>query len=439
MTGEADAASALAEPAAVAPRDDSPLARVSRKQISVVAACLVGNMVSPTPIIHGPFGNFLKPIAQEFGWPREEVSGVLGILSIVTAIAYPVIGRAADRFGPRRLILGGNFVFGCLVIALGFMRPSVLMFYGLFALIGAVGSLPSTMMFNRVVSGWFDRTRGAMLGVTSGLGNGTGATIMPFVALFLMNQFGWRGAYVGLGVIVLAIGFPVLFFCLKEPPVATATRTAPAAPLQGLSLAEAARTSTFWLMLTAIGLCAGCLTAVLAHVVPILTDRRFPPAQATLVVSVFAMVTAVWQIVVGSLLDRTGSPKLVAPLYVFAAVGMVTLEWGHTLPVLMLGGALMGIGMGTEYGVLPFFISRYFGLRRFGMIAGVMYSAVVVAQGATPYLMDFDFDRHRTYLLSLNVIVGVLVAGAAIIACLPRYAATRKLWRSEPAAAASPP
>jgi MFS family permease len=97
--------------------------------------------------------------------------------------------------------------------------------------------------------------------------------------------------------------------------------------------------------------------------------------------------------------------------------------------VLVLGGALMGVGMGTEFGVLPYFISRYFGLRWFGMIAGVMYSAVIIAQGITPYLMDVDFDHHRSYLLSLHVIEAVLVAGAALIAALPRYAATMALWK----------
>jgi hypothetical protein len=90
----------------------------------------------------------------------------------------------------------------------------------------------------------------------------------------------------------------------------------------------------------------------------------------------------------------------------------------------------MGVGMGTEYGALPFFISRYFGLRRFGAIAGVMYSAVVVAQGITPYLMDVDFDHHHSYLLSLHVVDVVLITGATIIALLPRYAATTRLWRT---------
>jgi MFS family permease len=427
VSSDAESAGLLGHPASAVPRTGR-LTAVQRDQAFVVAACLFGNIVSPTPIVYGALSVFLVPIAKDFAWPREQVSGVFILLSLLTALAYPVVGRIADRFGPRRPILFGNLAFGACVIALGFSTRDVVSFYLVFALIGAFGSLPSTMMYNRVVSGWFDKTRGAMLGITSGLGNGAGATIMPPLALLLMSAFGWRGGFIGLGAIVILAGFPALLLGLKQTPLASGQPVAPAADLQGMSLAQAARTLSFWLLLTAICLGAGCLTAVMAHIVPILSDRRFPVGQAALVVSVFATVTAIWQIVMGWLLDRTGSPKLVAPLYIVSVIGLVMLERGSTFPVLMASGALMGIGMGTEYGVLPYLISRYFGLRRFGAIAGVMYSAIIVAQGITPYLMDVDFDHRQSYVLSLHIIDVLLVIGAAIIALLPTYAAAKARW-----------
>lgn len=420
-----------AEAEAAAPTTDGP----SRDQVSVVAACLIGNFVTPTPIVQSPFGLFLVPISLAFAWPRERVSGVLSLFALMTALSYPFVGRLADRIGPRRPILLGSLGYGACVVALGFVPPNVYVFYGLFALMGVFGSMPSTMMYNRVVSGWFDKARGSMLGLTAGLGNGAGATLAPIFALIVMSRFGWRGGYIGLGCMVLLLGFPSILLLLREPPVAKWDQDAPGVGLEGLTLGEAARTRVFWMTLIAIGAGAGCLTAVLAHVVPILTDRHVPVKEATLVVSTFAMVTAGWQIVVGWLLDRTGSPKMVAPFYLVAVIGLMTLERGSSLPVLVLGGALMGIGMGTEFGALPYFISRYFGLRRFGMIAGAMYSAVIVAQGITPFLMDVDFDHHHAYALSEHVIELALVAGALLIAWLPRYGATASLWMAKPRAA----
>jgi MFS family permease len=398
-------------------------------RVGVVLACLLGNCISPTPVVITTLGLFLIPISHEFRWPREEVSGVLTLLAVVSAMAFPIVGRLADHFGPRRPILLGNLCFGVCVIALGFSTSNVFLFYGIFALIGFFGSFPSTMMYNRVISGWFDNARGTMLGLTAGLGNGVGATVVPFLALILMNASSWRGAFIGLGVIVIAIGFPAFLFLLKEPPLAGHGKTSSAHLLIGMTFAQATRTLSFWLMLISFGLGSGCLTALLPHVVPILSDRHFPTGEAVAVVSVFGMVGAGWMVVVGLLLDRINSPKIIAPLYLVSVAGTLMLEHGTTLPALIAGGAMMGIGLGTEFGALSYLISRIFGLPRFGIIAGVMYSVVIISQGVTPYLMDVDFDHNRSYLLSLHVIEAALFVGAAIIACLPRYEATTALWQ----------
>jgi MFS family permease len=403
--------------------EEFPSARGAHLRVAL--ACLIGNILSPLLLVHVSLGQFLIPVSHEFNWPRQRVSGVLSLVALVSAVAYPIVGRLADRFGPRRLILLGLLGAGSGVLALGFSTPSALVFYGIFAVVGAFGSLSSTMIYNQVISRWFDKARGRMLGLTAGLGNGLGAAVMPFAVLVLMSDWGWRAAFVGLGMIEIAVGFPAILFLLQDAPRGARNRLPSADELPGLTLAQAVCTSSFWLTLAAICLGAGCLTAVLAHVVPILMDRHFPASQATLVVSLFAMVGAGWMVVVGWLLDKVDSPRIIVPLYLISVLGVFALEHGTTLAELSAGGAMMGIGLGTEYAALSYFISRYFGLRRFGLISGVMYSAVTIAQGATPYLMDVDFDRQKSYFLSLHLIEGALVVGAALIACLPRYEATK--------------
>ena len=81
----------------------------------------------------------------------------------------------------------------------------------------------------------------------------------------------------------------------------------------------------------------------------------------------------------------------------------------------------MGLGLGTEYGVLPYFLSRYFGVRHYGSISGAIYGVIVLLQGFTPFLMDLVFDRTGSYRPAIFTIGAGLLAGAVLILRLPRF------------------
>lgn len=393
----------------------------NRTRLGVVTACTVGHMVGLTPVVHATFGTFLMPLADEFGWPRASISGVLGILAVAGAILIPLAGRYADKNGGRRMILIGNLLLAGSIALLALSDGNILHFYLSFALVAIAGAVPSTAAIMKMVSDWFDRTRGTMLGISAGVGNGLGATLMPIAAAVMLSAFGWRGAYVGLGLIVAIVGFPVMYFLLKDAPryVAVAGEEAPV--VDGLTLGEALRTPVFWLLMAAIASGAGCLTAVFSHVVPILAERGIGLGISTAVLSVFAIVCAMWQIGSGTLLDKAPTPKITAPMYLAAVAGLAVIEMGTGTAVLLMGGALLGIGLGTQYGALPFFIARYFGVKNFGTIIGAMYSAVIILQGVTPILLDHAFDVQGTYRFAIMAIGLCLTGGAALLLMLPAY------------------
>jgi MFS family permease len=180
------------------------------------------------------------------------------------------------------------------------------------------------------------------------------------------------------------------------------------------------RLPRFWVVLVSIAVGAGCTTAIFSHVVPIVVDRGFSVAAGTAVVSLFALVGSTWQIVTGRLLDRIHTPKVVIPMYAMAIAGLALLELGTGTPALMLGGVLLGVGLGAQYGALPYLIARYFGLRAFGTILGTMYSAVIAAQGITPVLLDAAYDMQGNYRMAVLVCGLCLAGGAALLLLLPR-------------------
>ena len=371
----------------------------------VVAACTVGNAVSVTPMVYTVFGLFLIPISTEFDWSRAAVSFVLFI-----------VGRLIDRYGSRPVILTGNVLFAASVASVSLVEASRFQFYTAYALIGISAAIPSSVMFTKVIAGWFDERRGLFLGIVGGLGNGVGAALSPLFVFALISSYGWRAGFQGIGAAVILIGFPVLYLLLRDPPRDTVRSEREALEkTQGLTLAEALKTSTFWIIMAAIALGAGCMTAIFAHVVPMLLDRGVPAGQATTVLATFSLVTAAWQIGMGYMLDRIPKPWIAAPFYLLALCGLLLLESTSSYPLLLLSAVLMGLGLGTEYGVLPYFLSRYFGTRHYGAISGSMYGVIVLTQGLTPFLMDLVFDITGTYDPAIIVICIGLVLGAILI------------------------
>ena len=398
------------------PRDPSAVAG----RTPVLFACTLGNAVSVTPAVHAVFGLFLVPLSETFGWSRASISGVLGILAVVGAVSYPIIGRHVDAHGARRTLLTGVVGLALSIAALALTSGSLIQFYATFAVLSIFSAMAGTPIYQKVVADWFESNRGTALGISAGGGCGIGSVIMPVLAAVLVGAWGWRAGYLGIAAFVLLLAFPILVLFLRDR-TASASAAQEEAPREGLTLAEAARLPSFWLVLLAVAAGAGGTTAIFSHVVPILGDRGVSVATGTAVVSVFALATSGWQVVTGRIMDKIQTPRVAVPMYGLAIGGLALLEFGVGTPVLLFAGLLLGVGMGAQYGALPYYIARYFGVRHFGSIIGAMYSAVIAAQGITPILLDLVFDNIHSYRPALLGVGAALAGGAVLLLLLPRY------------------
>lgn len=384
-------------------------------------ACTTGNFVGMTAAVTVPLSLFLVPIAEEFSWPRSRVTGVVTLLALIAAVVVPCAGLLADRFGARRIILIGHVAFASSLLLVLFANGSAIQFYLIFAVVGIAGAVPTQSLYSKVIVEWYDRNRALFLAISGGVGSAGGATIMPIVAAAMYTQFGWRGAFAGMGFLVLAIGSPILFSYLRDPPERPEANVPQVTSEASGSLRNAMGSRIFWIVLAAFVLGAGCLTAIFTHIVPLLMDRNYSLTTATAVMSVTGLSCASWQILVGYILDRARSPMVLVPMFVVAIAGLGVLEFATSMPVLLLGGAMVGIGLGSEYGGLPYILSRYFGLRAYGAIVGLMFGAVTLAQGIVPFLFDAAYDHFGSYRIAVWAVLAALTTGAALILFLPPY------------------
>lgn len=399
--------------------------RSRRSAAMVILAATVGAFFSITPTISTTIGVFLKTIAQDFGWSRTAVAGALSACAVGTAIACPFAGILADRFGPRRIALAGSAALAATILAISMVPANLAVYYGLFFLAGVVGALPNTLAFTRVLASWFDKTRGLWTGFSGGVGYGGGSLVFAMIAGQALLHFGWRGGFVVIAALMALVALPVMTLWLREAPQDSVHLDAGGtAALAGDSLAEAMRRPVFWWMFSIFPLGAGCMTSLFTTIVPLLTDRGVSIDQAVYVVQAFAFSTILAEPFAGWLADRSRRPLILVPLFLIAALGTTLLVLVQSGPVLLLSGVLMGLGAGMEFTLLLYMVTRYFGLREFGRIAGVFLAGTLGFGAIVPLILNGTFDLTGSYDPAIYAVIAVLIySGGAILACGPyRYA-----------------
>lgn len=390
----------------------------------VVVGSTIGNGMGVTPTITAAFGVFLVPIAAEFHWLRAGVSGAAAILSLATALASPLAGRLGDLWGARRSVLVGSLALGLAILSLGLAIANPIVFYLQFALIGAAGALPSSMLYAKLLAEWFETRRGLWMGIAGGVGNGLGATFIPVLAGVMLAATNWRGAFVGIALIVLLIGLPLQIVLLRKsatPQTGGADVVVDDVVYEGVSTSQALKSVKFWVLATALPIGGGCLTAMFATIVPLITDRGFSLAVATTAVAICGLTSTVWEPTVGYILDHSRHPRVLAPFYLIAAVGLYCLLHAPTPAVLFAGAVMVGIGLGSEFSALSFLLSRYFGRRELGAISGVAFAVLLGAGALALVLLNLTYDLSKSYAPAVLAITPFLVWNSLATVLLGRY------------------
>lgn len=379
----------------------------------------LGLFFGPNTMVSAPMSLFMVPIATTFHLTRVAVSSILLIAPITTAVLSPFAGRFLDRFGFRTTVLLGLSVFGASSMLRGFAAsPAEL---GIcFALVSVGSAINSSVSYSKLITLWFSKNRGLMLGLAVALGAGAGSALAPQIMRPLIKDFGWRLGYIYSGAFLLVVVLPAMALLLREP-----SSKAPAAFGQksgyGLTLTEALRTRSFWFLLFAVFLASMSLIGTNAHAVPMLTERGFSTATAVTEISVFFIGGVVGQLTCGVVADRVDSQLVVAPYYGFGLIGLLIVHTTTRSDILLPGGFVMGLGQGAEIAFSAYLTSRYFGVRAYGTIYALYY-AISSAGIATGLLaMGVAHDWAHTYRPMVLVFGGAMAVAVILVSLLGPY------------------
>lgn len=385
-------------------------------------------------------GLFFEPLTREFGWSRTVLSSGPSISSILTAILGPFLGALIDRFGSRKVVLPGLVLTIFSIASFGLANGSEVQWLVLWVVFGIVAVSIKSTAWTAAVLGVFRNSSGLALGLTLS-GTAVSQIVLPPLGNWLIEQFGWRLAFVILGLgwggvtFVLCIFF--LFDAHDRRGSAHRHETEGSEPetLPGLTSREALRDPALWRIGVSNFVVMALTMGLTIHLFPILTEAGIDRSTAALLTSLSGVAAIVGKLVTGWLLDRL-SPNWVGGITLAAAaLAFLLLVQGIRSPALIVVAMLVnGYAAGTKTQITGLMTARYGGMRNFGKIYGVMSALMALAAGLGPTLAGVTYDKFGGY--SPFLIAGALgcLLGGMLMVTLPPYPEWQRREASKAAA-----
>ncbi len=372
------------------------------------------------------FGVFFKSIEAEFDWSRAATSGVFSAYMVVSSVVVIAAGWAVDRYGPKIIILLMGLFTG-LSLLLTSQISSPWQLFITYSLLLSIGTGAMHVVLTSTASRWFEKKRGFALGIASS-GAGLGMVIMSPFAAYLISGFGWRMAYIVMGLIAWLIAIPLSRLLRRDPyeigalPDGASSTTKEtglpkpvikdnSVPPSGLSLRGAFRTSNFWILSFIWVLTAFTHFFVLTHIVPHATDIGFSPEEAAALLGLIGGVGIVGRVLVGRVSDRIGSKAVAIGSSLVIVGAMVWLIWARDFWTLYLFAMVYGFAFGGRATAISVLVVDAFGVSSIGTILGLMDIGWGVGGAIGSAIGGLIFDVTGSYVIAFEAgAVAMLIA-----------------------------
>lgn len=356
------------------------------------------------------YGVVAVTIGEAFQPSRTMLMMGMAAMTLVSGLISPWLGAAVDRKSIRILMLMGMTSIGCgfLLMSMAGAMWQIPMVYALFMAFGyaMLGPLGASTLLSR----WFTKRRGLAMGVAA-MGTSFGGLAFPPLIQMLVDLYEWRVALRLIGLTVLALGVPVIWFFTVDRPsaIATAAETGEAGTADTNKNREAVlgarfwntRSITsnrdFWIIALSVGIMFGAFTGTLGNLVPFARDLGIPLDQAALLMSIAAFMAIPGTLIFGAIADHVDIRAALAVIMVAIASGLLFFIGNPSHTSLMIGSFLVGIGGGGMIPVWSAMLARIFGAVNFGRTMGLMNPMLMFFSLLSPPLAGLIHDLSGSY------------------------------------------
>jgi sugar phosphate permease len=397
--------------------------------------------------VRNSFPVFFSPILKEFGWSRGNVAIMLSLNIFIYGFMAPIAGVLASRINPRRLVLFG---LGVLVLAtVGCTWAEELWhFYFFFGfLVGLGNAFCGWPVIGPALVNWFHKKRGLVMGLGQ-MGGGLSFVYGIFIELIIL-KWGWRNAYLSLGILLAAVLFPLhLFFFyhrpeekslkaygaeeekLEEEEESRGTEPRPL-PTRDWTLREILRSPQLWFLVLAYGLHMGIgVYLVLAHQIKFGEDMGFSSIFSVSIFGLFGISLFLGQLS-GFLSDWIGREKagtLCAVLALIALVALLSVRNNSQAWLLYVYSLCFGYGAGLINPTAFAACADIFPGKHFGTVMGLLLMGMGTGGALGPWLGGYLHDLTGSYTIAFILSAVCFALGCIFLwVAAPRKAVLRAI------------
>jgi len=310
-----------------------------------------------------------------FTWDIASLNDPYALACLVFAFSMILAGKVQDRFGPRITAL-----FGGLLVGAGFILSSTTTSYPVwlvgFGVLAGTGFGFGYSAATPPGLKWFPTRTGLVAGVVVA-GFGLASVYIAPLSTYLMGLYGVQKA-----MLILGIGFTVvvsvLSMLLVNPPLAAGTTAASvkAANADAIGPGTIVKTGKFWTLWLVYFVGSGAGLMVIGSVAGM--AKKALAEYAFVAVAIMAIGNACGRIAAGMISDRIGRlPTLALMLTIQAAlmfIAIPTVTGGGPVALVLLA-TFIGFNYGTNLALFPAITKDNWGLAKFGVNYGVLFTA----------------------------------------------------------------
>jgi MFS transporter, OFA family, oxalate/formate antiporter len=363
----------------------------------------------------------MAPHWQEmFHVGRGAIGNVLFFVISATGFFMFFVGGWQEKLGMKPMVSIGTVMCGLNLFTLAY-AANVFVVY-LWAFLMGVASCFVYVPALTSVQRWYPARRGLVSGIVNLIFGLSGAVMSPLFG-WMFNALGYASMLATLALIALPAGLAAAQFTEGPPHVPpvgqpeSGTAAGLIRPGISLTVAESLRTKSFWFLWLTWAFQGGAGIAMVTLSTAFGLSKGFDFKSAVAILTAFNATNGLGRFLTGYLSDLVGRNFTMSVSFFLAGCAYLVLPYMGSLVSLASLAGVIGFGFGTLFGVSAPLVTDCFGMKYFGAIFGLVFTAYgfvagIIGPSLSGYILDAtngNFGVVFTYLGIFCLMAGVFI------------------------------